>query len=71
MQRDKILGVSEVWFWQDGLLTLHRLRGDRCDRIYRSEIPELADLDLDLLARCVLVAQTSRLEAANGKVARR
>jgi hypothetical protein len=33
--------------------------------ISQSEIPELAGLDIDLLTRCVSMAQTSRLEAAN------
>jgi hypothetical protein len=32
--------------------------------IARSEIPELATLSIDLLSHCVLMAQTSRLEAA-------
>ncbi|MDV3351031.1 hypothetical protein QGP82_20160 [Leptothoe sp. LEGE 181152] len=31
----------------------------------RSEIPELAGLDIDVLTRCVLMGQTSRLDAAN------
>ena len=57
------LGVPEVWFWEDGLFTLHHLHGKSYDRIYRSEIPALAELDMDLLTRCVLMAQTSRLEA--------
>jgi len=39
------------------------------DRTYKvisqTEIPELAGLDIDLLTRCVTMAQTSRLEAAN------
>jgi Uma2 family endonuclease len=56
------LGVPEVWFWQDGLFTLHCLRGDSYERIYQSEV--LPDLDMDLLTRCVLAGQTSRLEAA-------
>jgi hypothetical protein len=30
-----------------------------------SEIPELVNLDIELLTRCVLMAQTSRLEAAS------
>jgi Uma2 family endonuclease len=59
----KALGVSEVWFWEDGLFTLHRLRGQSYERILQSEIPELASLDINLLTRCVLMAQTSRLEA--------
>jgi len=33
--------------------------------ISQSEIPELAALDIELLNRCVTMAQTSRLEAAN------
>jgi Uma2 family endonuclease len=64
--RDKLpryleLGVSEVWFWEDGLFTLWRLREDGYQRIYRSEA--LPGLDLDLLTRCVLMSQTSRLDA--------
>jgi Uma2 family endonuclease len=64
LERYKALGMPEVWFWEDGLFMLYRLRGDRYDHISKSEIPELAELDLDLLTRCVLIAQTSRLEAA-------
>ena len=65
LQRYQALGVPEVWFWEDGVFNLHRLRGDRYESIDRSEIPELASLDIALLGRCVLLAQTSRLEAAN------
>jgi len=65
LQRYQALGVPEVWFWQDGLFSLYRLRETHYDKISRSEIPELATLDIDLLTRCVLIAQTSRLEAAN------
>lgn len=57
------LGVPEVWFWQDGLFTLYHLRGSGYERIYRSELSILAELDIDLLTRCVLMAQTSRVEA--------
>ena len=65
LQRYPALGVPEVWFWEDGVFSLHRLRGDRYESINRSEIPELSTLDIALLSRCVLLAQTSRLEAAN------
>ncbi|WP_026072732.1 Uma2 family endonuclease [Nodosilinea nodulosa] len=65
LQRYQALGVPEVWFWEDGVFSLHRLRGDGYESIDRSEIPELATLDMALLGRCVLLAQTSRLEAAN------
>ena len=64
LQRYQALGVPEVWFWQDGLFSLYHLRDNDYEKISRSEIPELATLDLDLLTRCVLIAQTSRLEAA-------
>jgi Uma2 family endonuclease len=64
LKRYLALGVPEVWFWTDGLFTLHRLRGDRYEQIKRSEIPELVNLDLDLLTRCVLIGETSRLESA-------
>ena len=65
LQRYQILGVAEVWFWQDGVFSLYRLRDGKYDRITRSEIPELTSLDIDLLTRCVLMAETSRLSAAN------
>jgi Uma2 family endonuclease len=64
LQRYQALGVPEVWFWQDGLFSLYRLRDTHYEKISRSEIPELATLDIELLTRCVLIAQTSRIEAA-------
>jgi Uma2 family endonuclease len=65
LQRYQLLGISEVWFWQDGVFSLYCLRDGMYDRITRSEIPELTSLDIDLLTRCVLMAETSRLNAAN------
>ena len=59
------LEIPEVWFWQDGAFSLYRLRNHNYEPITQSEIPQLAGLDLDLLTRCVAIAQTSRLEAAN------
>jgi Uma2 family endonuclease len=64
LKRYQALGVPEVWFWQDGLFSLYHLRDTHYEKISRSEIPELATLDIELLTRCVLIAQTSRLEAA-------
>ncbi|MEQ9483679.1 MAG: Uma2 family endonuclease [Coleofasciculus sp. F4-SAH-05] len=64
LKRYQALGVPEVWFWQDGLFSLYRLRNNQYEKITRSEIAELATLSIDLLTRCVLMAQTSRLEAA-------
>lgn len=59
LNRYQELGVPEVWFWEDGLLTLHHKRADGYERIYTSEL--LKDLDINLLTRCVLMS--SRLEA--------
>ncbi len=56
LERYQALGVPEVWFWEDGLFTLHHLREQGYERIYRSEV--LPDLDINLLARCVLMTST-------------
>lgn len=58
LQRYRALGVPEVWFWEDGLPTLHRLRENGYTRIYKSQIPELTNLDIELLSRCVLIGET-------------
>ncbi|MEO0410106.1 MAG: Uma2 family endonuclease, partial [Cyanobacteria bacterium P01_A01_bin.135] len=64
LKRYQALDVPEVWFWQDGVFSLYRLRQAGYETVTRSEIPELAQLDISVLARCVLAAETSRLEAA-------
>ena len=64
LKRYQVLGVPEVWFWQDGLFTLHRLGNGGYVQIERSQIPELAELDLALLTRCVLMGETNWLGAA-------
>ena len=63
LQRYQALGVPEVWFWEDGVFTLYYLRGNGYERRDRSQIPELVGLDVELLTRCVLMGETSRLEA--------
>jgi Uma2 family endonuclease len=63
LERYRVLGVPEVWFWEDGVFCLYHLRSEGYQQIIRSELPELADLDLELMAQCLLIAQTSRLEA--------
>jgi len=63
LKRYQALGVPEVWFWEDGLLTLHRLGESGYTRIYKSQIPELANLDIELLSRCVLIGETDWLGA--------
>lgn len=61
LNRYRQLGVPEVWFWEDGLFTLYRLEGQSYRQVSASEV--LPDLSLKLLTQCILMAQTSRLEA--------
>lgn len=63
LRRYQALGVAEVWFWEDGMFTLHRLSANGYTRIERSQIPELSELDFALLTRCVLMGETDWLEA--------
>ena len=63
LSRYQALAVPEVWFWEDGLFTLHRLGENGYSRIYKSQIPELAKLDFELLTQCVLAGETDWLEA--------
>lgn len=59
----RALGVPEVWFLEDGVFALYRLTDEAYERIQRSQIPALEELDLALLTRCVLMAETDELEA--------
>ena len=54
LQKYRLMGVPEVWFWEDGTLELYHLREQGYDRIASSEI--LPELDLSLLKRCILFA---------------
>lgn len=45
------LGVPEVWFWEEGRLSVYRASGDRYERRERSEL--LPSLDLDQLSAFV------------------
>lgn len=62
LSRYQTIGVPEVWFWEDGVLTLHLLRNSgyewRYEQIQRSELPGLDQLDVDLLSRCILIAES-------------
>ncbi|HBL10744.1 MAG TPA: hypothetical protein DD379_04940 [Cyanobacteria bacterium UBA11162] len=57
--RYKVLGVPEVWFWEDGVFRLYHLRESEYERIDRSEL--LPDLDINLLSRCLMMV--SKIEA--------
>lgn len=63
LERYKALGVSEVWFWQDGTLKLYQLREGSYEPINCSQLPGLNNLNLELLKRCILIAETDAGEA--------
>ena len=52
LQKYPLMGVPEVWFWEDGTLELYHLREEDYERIASSEM--LPELDLSLLKRCIL-----------------
>ncbi|MEG4841962.1 Uma2 family endonuclease [Microcoleus sp. B9-D4] len=56
LQRYRVLGVSEVWFWEDGVLAMYRLGSEDYEKIYSSVV--LPDLDINLLCRCLLMASS-------------
>jgi Uma2 family endonuclease len=63
LQRYQALGVSEVWFWEDGTLQLFHLTQSGYVKIDRSQLEGLQDLNLDLLKRCIMQAETDPSEA--------
>ena len=63
LARYKALGVPEVWFWEDGSLKLYHLQNDNYERLERSQLPGLDSLDIELLRRCILIAETNPGEA--------
>jgi Uma2 family endonuclease len=63
LERYKALDVPEAWFWEDGVLKLYHLQADNSEPIDRSQLPGLNDLDLDLLRRCISMAETDTGEA--------
>jgi Uma2 family endonuclease len=67
LARYQALGVREVWFWeqqqQDGVFSLYHLRSDGYQRVERSQLPGLESLDIELLNRCVMMAETDEGKA--------
>jgi hypothetical protein len=57
------LGVSEVWFWEDGILAVYALESEGYRQVSHSQIPVLAPIDLSILAECILMGETSTLDA--------
>lgn len=57
------LEVDEVWFWEDGTLAVYHLQTDGYQRVGRSQIQALSSIDLAVMAECILIGETSRIEA--------
>ena len=64
LERYQALGVNEVWLWEDGLLSAYHLRSGRYQKVGRSNIPILAEIDLAVFSDCILLGETSRIQAA-------
>jgi Uma2 family endonuclease len=45
------MGVAEIWFWEDGVLTLHSLQGDCYQAVNYSVV--LPDLPIEVLCRYI------------------
>jgi Uma2 family endonuclease len=57
------LGIDEVWFWEDGVLAVYHLQAEGYQRVISSQIQALASIDLAIMAECILIGETSRIEA--------
>ena len=69
LERYQALGVDEVWMWEDGCLVVYHHQSSPSARghyeaVNRSGIPALAEIDLNLLSACILIGETSRIQAA-------
>ena len=63
LERYRALGVDEVWFWEDGVLAVYHLRSSQYEQVNRSQIPALAPIDIAVMAECILIGETSRIDA--------
>jgi Uma2 family endonuclease len=59
----KELDIHEVWFWDDGVLVIYHLNDDGYERVIQSQIPELQSIDWTVLSNCILMGETSRIQA--------
>ncbi|MBE9249478.1 Uma2 family endonuclease [Dolichospermum sp. LEGE 00240] len=53
LEKYKRFNITEVWFWENNQLSLYHLKNDNYEQINQSEL--LPDVDIDLLASCVLI----------------
>jgi Uma2 family endonuclease len=65
LEKYRTLGVHEVWFWEDGSLHVYHLGPDGYEKVAHSQIPALSALDLGLLTECILLGESSVLEAVD------
>lgn len=63
LARYAVLEVDEVWVWEDGVLEVYWLQAGNYVKTDRSQIPVLAAIDLALLSECILMGETSRIQA--------
>jgi Uma2 family endonuclease len=64
LKRYEALGVDEVWIWEDGLLAIYHLQSGRHEKVDRSLIPALATIEPQVMSECILMGETSRIQAA-------
>jgi Uma2 family endonuclease len=57
------IGIHEVWFWEDGVLKIFHLQEQGYEKAARSQIPALSAIDLSVLSKCILMGETSFLQA--------
>jgi Uma2 family endonuclease len=62
--RYEALGVHEVWIWEDGLLAVYHLQSGRHEKVSHSLIPALATIAPQVMSECILMGETSRIQAA-------
>jgi Uma2 family endonuclease len=63
LQLYQALDLDEVWFWEDGVLQIYHLIDGAYQPTTRSQIPALERLDIDVLTKCILMGETSRIQA--------
>jgi hypothetical protein len=63
LEKYQTLRVHEAWFWEDGSLYIYHLRPNGYEKVTHSQIPALSALDLGLLTECILLGESSVLEA--------
>lgn len=64
LKRYQALGVHEVWIWEDGVLAIYHLQSGRHEKVNRSLISALSVIDLQIMSECILIGETSRIQAA-------